>query len=367
MKKCLTAALTLSALALSAAAPRASIAQATETADVTPSPLGTYATDFNAASDIERFDLYSSFGEGFKILNDCLWTNRSGEQKAVLKGVTLTDFTVQADFVTPVKNAYIDGGFYIGVRGDIADPVDCINAYQVCILRGGTHSVGTGDYPGCTVKIYKFAYQNGKSSYKFIKECAAIATSDLSVKVSVKDKNLSVYVCGNEDAALTYYMPDYDGGRIGFRTFYCQMGYDNLKIYSSSLSVDLSRLDALIKKAESASGNYTEYSSGVLSTALTQAKSAKESGNQYEIDAASEKLEKAINGLTEVHDGIELGALIEQAEKLEGAKYTLNSYASLCSVLDAAKTAAAGSADEQELSTLYDRLRKAIDDLTAVL
>lgn len=338
-----------------------------ETIESEPAPaLGMYTVDFDSASDIDKFDLYSSFGKGFEIVNDCLWTNRSGEQKAILKSMTFTDLTVQADLVTPVDNAYIDGGFYIGVTGDVANPVDCINAYQVCVLRGGTHSVSDSAYPGCTVKIYKFTYRNGISSYQFIKEGSAIAPHELSIKATVTGNELSVYVCGNEDAALTYTMPDYQGGKIGLRTFYCQMGYDNFKVYSSVLETDTDKFDELIVRAENIAGGYTEHSKSALDYALSAARAAKSGGNQYEIDDACVKLEKAINALTRSHDFSSLGELIARAEKLDKNKYTANSYASLMSVLNHAK-ALSDTASEQEISVACERLNGCIEDLTELL
>lgn len=329
-----------------------------------PSTLGVMRVDFDSHDDLDKFDLYSSFGSGFDIVNDCLWTNRSGEQKAILKGCFFSDFTVQADLVTPVKNAYIDGGFYIGVRGDTADGVDQINAYQVCVLRGGSHSVVSSEYPGCVVKIYKFSYVGGVSRYQFIKERSAIAPSELSVKATVEGQNLSVYICGNDDPAITYTMPDYEGGKIGFRTFYCQMGYDNLEIYSSVLNTDTQEIESLIAEAEKISGG-TEKSMQGLSDALSAARAAAECGEQNIIDEACARLRHAMGAVVPTGTKSELMDLISQAELIDNDKYTENSYASLMSVVHRAK--ALQGDDEHAVSIFVMRLKECLDDLTPML
>ena len=323
---------------------------------------GVVRFDFDDYSDLTELSLFSSFGRGYSLMNGKLYTERSGEQKAVFKTETLTDFEMSAELFTPSDGAYIDGGFYFGINGDIGNNVDAINAYQICFLRSGGHNVLNGDYTDCTIRIYKFSYVNGVTNYTYLTEAPAYADMHPTMKLKIEDKTAYVYLDGNKNPTITYVLDDYVGGRVGLRTFYCSMGFDDIEIYAESLPTDTASLSALCEKAAGLDENYTYESESALSSALIKAQEALSAKDQRMIDAAEKSLSKAIGGLIIKRSSIELDELISRASAVNESGYTANTYRSLVNAAKLAK--ACDKTDENAVSKAYALLNECIEDLT---
>ena len=323
---------------------------------------GVIRFDFDDYSDLKDLSLFSSFGRGYSLMNGKLYTERSGEQKAVFKTETLTDFEMSAELFTPSDGAYLDGGFYFGINGDIGNNVDAINAYQICFVRAGGHNILNGDYTDCTIKIYKFSYKNGVTNYTYLTEAPAYADMRPTMKLKVEGSTAYVYLDGNLNPVITYALDDYVGGRVGLRSFYCAMGFDNIEIYAEGLPVDTALLSALCEKAAGLDDNYTTQSETALSSALTNAQAALSYRDQKVIDAAGRSLSKAIDGLMIKRSLTELDELISRASAVNESGYTANTYRSLANALNLAEEC--DKADENAVSKAYALLSECIDDLT---
>ena len=128
-------------------------------------------------------------------------------------------------------------------------------------------------------------------------------------------------------------------------------------------SVDYSRLIAAMQSADAKDEKlYTTSTWKALKDAYAAAEEALKSLDQGVVDAATDALLKAIDGLREWPDYSKLLALIAKAEGLEKDKYTAESWANLERALDAAR--AALNAEDQ---ATVDAAFRGLEDAIAVL
>lgn len=134
-------------------------------------------------------------------------------------------------------------------------------------------------------------------------------------------------------------------------------------------AADKTELNALIAKAEALdAADYTTGSWAALQQALTAAKTVAGDPNalQTDVDAAAAALQQAIANLVVRGDTTALEALIAQAEALEEAAYTPNSWSALEEALAAAKAAVAdsGNLTQADVDAVAAALQAALDALT---
>ena len=133
------------------------------------------------------------------------------------------------------------------------------------------------------------------------------------------------------------------------------------------VAIDYSKLEEHIAEAEKLnSSNYTAGSWAALEAALKAAKEALTSRDQAVVDAAAKALDDAITALEAIPgiviDYSKLIEAIEKAEKLDGSKYTEESWKNLTEALKAAKEARNSGSQ-----TVVDKAAKALEDAIKAL
>ena len=130
---------------------------------------------------------------------------------------------------------------------------------------------------------------------------------------------------------------------------------------------DKDALSDLIAEAEALNeADYTTGTWNTLETALEAAKTviANENATQQDIDDAADALRDAIDGLIKRGDKTELNSLIEEAEALDEADYTIGTWAALIEALEAAKDVASDvDATQAEVDEAKAALEAAMDNL----
>ena len=134
-------------------------------------------------------------------------------------------------------------------------------------------------------------------------------------------------------------------------------------------AADRAELDALIARAEEIAkdikaGEYLEDGQAAFQTALDEAKKLDRGASQKEINAAAEKLVKAMADLRRVPSRDELKAYISEIEQIDLTGYTDRSAANLFSALHVAKAAAADeNADGKTIAKAFYTLEDAENGL----
>ena len=307
--------------------------------------------------NLNDFELYHSYGKGFYSLNGYLWTDRYQEAKAICKDISLTDADISVQLFTPTEGAYLDGGIYFGVIGQTANGVDLIDAYEVHVKRDSGHNV-SGATSIYTIEIYRF-----KHAWEgVVASTSVMGHTNVTLSLKIRGRILEVYTDGCEKPRLVYQMNDYIGGKIGLRTYQCQMGFKNLKIEGKGLPLLTQQLDALIKRTEAIDlSSLISESKENLTTALNQAKNAIISNDQRVIDQAYLVLEIANNRAITAFSREELNALIAQAKQINNGYYEHGKKA-LDGALERALKLPA-SADEKSISLAAFSLQNALDSL----
>ena len=144
----------------------------------------------------------------------------------------------------------------------------------------------------------------------------------------------------------------------------------SLKFEDNGPALNKSALRAAMDAAEAIDQSlYTAESANRLQAALRQGLQAMEEAVEQEhIDAVTEELYRAIAALElkPVLDKTALAAAVEEAEKLDGDKYTLSTYATLEARLDWAKQMLERAELQEQIDDALDALNKAVAALEEI-
>ncbi len=188
------------------------------------SQLPVYSNQDEVIQFGDGWNYYSENELSFELFGDKLVSNASAvEQKAIYEGYELQNGSDISFTVSPsVKGGRIDGGLYIGVKGEVSGKLDGATAYVVNIEKSSSSNV-------YLLKIHQFDYNNGNGKYlgcKAIVQLTAVSDSILT-RVIYKDGNLFVYQEDSEIPCIIFEVGELSG-KIGFRAFGLSMRFENI-------------------------------------------------------------------------------------------------------------------------------------------
>ncbi len=294
--------------------------------------------DFSEESQKEAFALYSATGD-LPFIRDGKLVSMpyAKEQKIIYKHDFSGDMAVSVDIAPIAENYMIDGGIYLNTYG-AADETDrihglCLNVEKVS---------GEDKY---FLKLHKFAY-----GYINMPKEAKLDYNGSGVHIEAVIKSGTLYAFADGVLAFSYVIPDYFGGRVGLRAFYAAQNFDNFTVVSGDFDADASALDGLKARFAALDGDkYFAEGYNALKAAVEGL--IDDPISQTYIDRNAEIVSALLDALVRKYDKAELDALSAECAEIDEDSFTTrNSYLSMRSLIERAKTATS----ETETTDLYN-------------
>lgn len=287
-----------------------------------------YLWDFNS----KELDLrIHSSGNSVSIIDNQLYVSDDAEYKVMLNNSSLMDqFEVKVD-IKATKGSIVNAGIYL-FASDVKETQDSITAYNVQVES-------TEDKSAYKISIFNF---ENKYVGSLITSDPFMANNDvINLRVVVKKSTIFVFVNNESTPILSYSLSKNLSGNVGLRTQMCATVFDNLYLKTNQYEYsggDRSELNQLINSLTKFNQyGYTEDSYRSYVMALAEAKALPEKATQSQINAAHEKLAKAIENLIPLSQlDLKLNELMNYVavmEKVDSNEYTEDSYQTLLGVI----------------------------------